>query len=391
MIPYAYYYYDGRYQDHYILSSLSSDVYFLYAAAAAMVFIFVFLLSCSVLLPAFQGVLRRVSADLAYQRLLTLVSALSCLFFVLVLWLSYRLNGGVFALAGNMDLRGMAETRHFLSQSGGSLALNKIFMKAWVPMLSYLHFYLYLIAGSLFKFRHKVTLATGVVAGLMAALFFLEKAVLFFYILGFLGVYVYAGRRLKRHYLPIAFAVSVVLVSLMYVLTYGDKIESYLYLKNVLVHRAATQSVGSVMSFEYFTDNGAKGMAGVSTLWADVLGESFSSPYSELIKHYVPETTDVSGSMSSFATGEAYGLFGIIGVLVSGFLVAVFLSFFEATKTSKALSVIFVGIYGLYFSHHYVASGFFSFVWPVGLVYNVLPFFVLLLLSLKVKRSAYGE
>ncbi|MGG4605775.1 hypothetical protein ACLPHM_13355 [Paenalcaligenes sp. Me131] len=259
-------------------------------------------------------------------------------------------------------------------------------MKSWIPMLGYLFFFLYLSHHNLFKFFHKFAFSVTLLAGILASIFFLEKAVIFFYFLGFLGIYIYSGRRLKKYLLPAFFILSIAIVSTMYLITYGDRIIDYYYLRDILIHRINTQSVGSVMAYHYFNLHDIKGMSGVSSLWAEIFGEKFSSPYSDLIKYYVPESADTSGSLSSFVTGEAYGLFGLFGILLSGILVSIFYSFFESTKKSPVLSIIFVGVYGLYFSHDYVASSFFGFVWPIGLAYNIFPFFIILLLSINIKR-----
>lgn len=391
MIPYFYYFYQGRYKEHYVLSSLKSDVYFIYAAIAAMIFLVVFLGSYRIFYATFEKAFSIIVIDISYKLLLSLISLLSIFAFVIVVLASYKLNSGIFGLASGMDSQSITELRYYLSHGGGILALNKTFMKAWVPMLSYLFFYLYLVREDIFKWRHKIMMFFSFLAGSLASIFFLEKAVLFFYLFGFLGVYVYSGRRLKKHYLLVAFVISIVLVALMYLFTYGARITDFTYLQNILIHRIMTQSVGSVMSFEYFNSDNLKGLSGISNLLSGLIGESFSSVYSDIIRYYVPENADTAGAMSSFVTGDAYGLFGISGVLVSGVFVALLLSIFEASKSSTAFSIIFVGIYGLYFSHPYVASSFYSFVWPIGLIYNILPFAILFLLSLNGNKSVHDK
>lgn len=254
-------------------------------------------------------------------------------------------------------------------------------------MLSYLFFYLYVNKGYLFTRANKVMMFLSIITGVFASVFFLEKAVLFFYLFGFLGVYVYAGGRLKKHYLSITFLLALVAIGIMYKLTYGDRIIDFSYLKDIIIHRTATQSVGSVMAFDYFSIHEFKGMSGVSNSWANIANKTFSSPYSDIIKYYVPETADTSGAMSSFVTGEAYGLFGLMGVLISGFVVAFYFAFFEASKRSSVLSILFVGVYGIYFSHPIVASSFYSFVWPVGLLYSIIPFIFLLTFCIRYNKD----
>ena len=384
MIPYLYYCWGGRYKEHYILGQLNGDMYFSYAAVSAFVFIVMFFMTYRLAFPVFSTLVSRVSLDISYSRLIFLLSCGSVVIFAFVVLLSYRYSTGVFAFIAGLDYHSVAVKRNELSQGGGILKLNKLFMKSWVPMHSYLFFYVICLLPSI-RPMHKFFLAVSVVSGVFASLFFLEKAVLFLYVFGFVGVYVYAGRSLKVYYIVFSFLLALALVSIMYMLTYGDRIVDFVYLKNIILHRVMTQSVGSVMAFDYFSTFEFKGMAGVSNFWASLNNEVFSSPYADIIKYYVPETADISGALSSFVTGEAYGLFGLYGVFASGMIIAFWYAFFEATKYSKALSVIFVGVYGLYFSHPYVASSFFGFVWPLGLLYNILPFVLLLIFSLNFK------
>ena len=141
------------------------------------------------------------------------------------------------------------------------------------------------------------------------------------------------------------------------------------------------------MAVHYFDSHDFLYLSGISNSLAALVGENFQSPYSLLIDFYVPEYAETSGALSSFAVGEAYALFGLIGVFLSGIIVGLYYSFFEATKHSNFLSVIFVGVYGLFFSHFYVASSFYGFLWPVGLAYQTIPFFIIAIIICDFKRD----
>lgn len=385
MLPYLYYWHQDRYKNHYILTLLESKDYFLTSSIFATLFIFTFILSYNTLQPALQNSFSKIKNEVNYKTAITLLSFLSWPVFVLVLAISYNFTTGIFGL-GKLNYDEVAQIRHSLSHGGKLLALNKIFMKSWVPMISYLFLYLYIGNKNKFNALNKLMLFFSILSGLLASVFFMEKAIVFIYMLGLIGVYIYSGNKIKKRLLIYLIISFLALISIMYILTYGSKIAGFVYLKDIIIHRIATQSVGSVMAIDYFNSHDFKGMAGVSNLWASLLGETFSSPYSDIIKFYVPESAATSGALSSFVTGEAYGLFGLPGVMLSGIIIASWYALLEATKASSALSILFVGLYGLYFSHHYVASAFFPFIWPIGFFYSIFPFFIILMVSLKRKN-----
>lgn len=387
MIPYAYYIWGDRYKEHYILGQLDGDKYFIYAAISAFVFIIVFYFTYRILFPVFRGLVSQVRIGCSFQRLRFSLRLGASIFFVVAISVSYHFGASVFSFIQGQDYVSAALLRHQLSHGGGVLAFNKIFMKSWVPMLSYLFVYAYFAKLYEFRFIDKLAMMLSFIAGLFAALFFLEKSVLFFYLFGFVGIYVYSGGVLRLRTMLILFLLALTIVSILYLLTYGEKVTGASYLRDIIVHRTMTQSAGSVMAFDYFSKFDFKGLSGISRVLANMVGESFSSPYSDIIKYYVPENADTSGAMSSFVTGEAYGLFGVVGVIISGAVIAVWYSFLEATKYSKAMAVIFVGAYGVYFSHPFVASSFFGFVWPVGFLYSLIPFVVLILFCAKYRRN----
>ena len=87
----------------------------------------------------------------------------------------------------------------------------------------------------------------------------------------------------------------------------------------------------------------------------------------------MPEFSDISGAMSSFAAGDAYGLFGWWGILVGPMFVAFYYYLFYFMAVQGNGRILFIGLYGLYFGNAYLASSFYSFVWPVGIVISILP------------------
>jgi len=388
MIPYVYFLYDDRWHNHYIFSQLSSAIYFYYAALFSFTFIVLFLLTYRFLEPAMESSFSRVKINISYVKLRSYLNALIFIGFVYLVVVTFIYEAsfvGVF----KFDTLELELKRALLSLGSGFLVFNKLIIKSWIPILSYLYLYLFFKKKIFFRRIDKFYLCLSIFMGVVASLWFFEKAVIVFYLFGIVGIYVFSGNLLKIKYVLILPFVGILLVAGMYLLTYQDKIENTQYLIDILIHRTTSQSTGSVMAIDYFMRHDFFYFSGVSNLLASLNNDVFRSPYGAIIDYYVPESAATSGAMSSFVTGEAFGLFGPIGVLISGVIVGIYYSFFEATKASDFLSIIFVGLYGIYFSHFYVASSFYSFVWPVGILYSILPFFLLALLSTKKSSPTY--
>lgn len=386
MLPYLYYTYDNRYKSHYILTQLKDETSFNYAAIAATTFILTFLLSYKIFLPVFNSFTSKFQQSINYKLLVYILSCLSFISFIIIIIVSYKYQTGIFFTSASGHVEA-SETRHLLSQGSGFLKLNKIFIKSWVPITSYIFLYLYLKQRIEFSKTNTFMMYLSILNGILASIFFLEKAILFIYVFGFIGIYTYSGRSLKKQHMPLAVIFAILSIAAMYLVTYGNRVDGLSYLYNIIIHRTATQSVGSVMAFDYFNQFEFKGMAGVSNFWAALTHSNFSSPYSDIIKYYDSENASISGAMSSFAAGEAYGLFGILGIFFSGFIVSFYLAFFESSKNSNFLSILFVGFYAIYFSQPIVASSFYSFVWPIGFIYDLIPFLLIIILCSKNLRK----
>lgn len=381
LIPYLYYLSNERYSSHYILENVSSSSVFYQASMHAFIFITLFLAFFRVFDSAFSYQVKKVSITVHDRKLLFFLSILSVISFVYFFAVTYAYDASVLGIA-KYSLLELNSLRATLSQGSGFLSFNKTVIKQWIPMISYLWFYLRLTKVR-FSLHHRILYYTSILIGALASVWYFEKAVIVFYLLGFCAIYVYAGFRFNKWFVLSIPMVAILLVGGMYALVYQDRITDIRYLMDILLHRSSGQAVGSLMAVEYFVSHETMGVSGISNLWASVVGENFSSPYQFLIDYYVPETYETSGAMSSFAVGEAFGLFGYVGVFVSGIIVAAYYGFFESTKHARLTAYIFVPLYGIYFSHFYVASGFYSFVWPVGMVIAIVPFAAITLMSVR--------
>jgi len=384
LIPYIYYIYDNNYKIHYILKQIHSNYVISQAAIHAFVFMFMFLISFKILNVSFKKSIKNININVNIKKVIQMTNTFSILLIIYFILVSINYSAGIIGLL-KYNLTELNFLRHHLEHGDSFLQFNKTVIQNWIPMTSYLLYYLYL-KKYLYRYYQKQILIIMIILGILASIFFFEKSVIFFYFMGLVGVYIYTGNKLnKKLVLAIPF-LAIFLVAMMYTLVYQDKILDNQYLIDILIHRSTTQCVGSIMAIEYFVSHDIMGYAGVSNLWANVLGTSFQSPYAFLIDYYVPESAELSGALSSFAVGEAFALFGYIGVFLSGIIVAIYYAFLESSKHSLFTSIIFVPLYGVYFSHFYIASGFYSFVWPVGLVLVLFPFIVIVLLSVKYRR-----
>lgn len=380
IIPYIYYVNNDNYQQHYILSNLDSNAYFVYAGLNSALFMLLFLFTYRVIFKPMARTLSKIQGSFSLRNYRSSLVFLLVIFIVYFLFISVKYKAGLWGFL-NSGMSEINESRHTLSTGGGILSLNKIFVQSWIPILSYTIFYIHL------KYeRSRILVAASFILGALAAIYFFEKSTLFFFLLGYVAVYLYAGNKISITIILSAFVTAIVVVSFMYLITYGDRISGSDYLLDIIIHRTTTQSVGSVMALNYFDRHDYFYLAGISNLLANISGESFRSVYSALIAYYDPANADISGSLSSFAAGEAYGLFGYSGVIWGGVVVGLFYAFLETSKYSKNLSLLFVGFYGLYYSHFYIASGFYSFIWPVGMVYDMAPFLIIFIIA-KIKSE----
>ncbi|GEM_PF-2593249 len=375
ILPYIYYVNDGKYHEHYILDHLDSNAYFVYAGINAFLFMLMFLVSYRIFCGPMSRSFYKMKGPFSLYTYTTSLTILLPIFIAYFLFISMQYKAGVWGLFSS-SMSEINESRHALSSGGGILALNKIFVQSWIPIMSFTIFYIYL--------KYKISrfmVITSFILGCLASVYFFEKSTLFFFLLGYLAVYLYAGNKINIVTLALTFIIAIAVVSFMYIAIYGDRISGFDYLIDIIIHRTATQSVGSVMSLHYFQSHDYFYLSGVSNLLANITGGSFKSVYSALIAYYDPENADISGALSSFAAGDAYGLFGYLGVILGGAVVGVFYAFLEASKHSKNLSFLFVGVYGVYYSHFYIASSFYSFIWPVGLLYDMAPFVLIFIIS----------
>ena len=382
LIPYLYYTHNGKYQNHYIFSLLDSDKYFYLSALFVTAFFFFFLSSYKIFYSFFAQKIRNINLNISVKKVLFYIRLFCVILVLYFIFASFYLQGGIISLATLAPLE-MIQRRAELTQTSGWLSINKLIIKYWISSAFFLLLFIRITSKDMMtKFDHWLFVIMFIVS-VGSSIFFLEKAPLFFFFFGIFGIYSFAGQEIsKKSWLFVLF-IGCAVVSIMYLVTYQDRIIDFQYLVDILVHRTFSQATGSVMALHYFDFHEHLHVTGISGILSEVAGSEFKSVYGTIIDYYVPETSLTSGAMSSFVSGDAYGLFGIYGVLVSGIVIAIYVSFLEACRGSKAFSFAFAGMYGIFFSQFLISSSFYGFIWPIGFILQNLPLVLIALLSLK--------
>ena len=385
MLSYLYDLYDNYYKTQYILSKISSNNSIINAGIFSFIFIVLFLITFNILYPARFNTFKKINIIINYNKLLFILNLISWPLIIYFFIITFYYKASIIGIL-KYNLVELSYKRHELFFGHGILQLHKFFIKYWIPMLSYLMYYLYL-KKILYKKFHKMLMLLLIIVSILASLWYFEKSPIVFYILGLGGIYLYSGYRFKKKYVFFFIFIAFGLISISYLLIYKNHIIDMKYLIDIVIHRTVGQGDGSIVAFDYFENHKPFGLSGISNILAEIKGETFKTPYAFLINYYDPSRIATSGSISSFAAGEAFGLFGYIGIIIGGVIVGIYYAFFEATKASSFLSVIFVSVYGYYFAFPYVATNFYTFVWPINLIIIITPIFILTLFSIKKQRK----
>lgn len=256
------------------------------------------------------------------------------------------------------------------SEVGGNIFFQ-LLRNSWVPLTSYTFLYLFLK-------NHKIRkwLVLSIVCAIVCALWSGAKATLASLMLGYLGVYIISKENLKLSNFKIIF-LAFIFISFILLMYYLTTLNSNTTFDNIITtakFRFFGQAAGVGYSFYmYPTFFDHKYFTGISTYLAGISGSQFSSVYGDLIDYAVPDFADISGAMSSFAAGDAYGLFGWWGILIGPAFAAFFYFLFYYLSLAGNARILFIGMYGLYFGNAYLASSFYSFVWPVGMLLSISP------------------
>jgi len=374
---------DSNYLQHYILNQVSGVSAIYIAAFAATYFMLVFIVFFRIFGDKYFSLASKLRFSISREKFSFFLKIWTGALVFLMFYLSIINPYGVFYLFSGDTAESFNVMRHELSHSYGS-GFSKQVLKGWVPPASYAWFYLIITSPNRAPLSDRLFFVLSLIMGLVAGGWYFEKSAFVLYFIGFVGIWLFSGRKISAKFIIFFIITSLLLIAGMYIFTYGDHVTDWFYVVETIIHRVATQASGVIMAFEWYPESlPLKGFSGISNFLASLSGDQFSTVYTDLIRKAVPETQDVSGALSSFAVGDAYGLFGWLGVLISPIILALYYGPLEYSKCVNDLKFLVAPIYGFYFSHDYIASAFFSFFWPIGFVTNFLPLLLIFILSKK--------
>ncbi|MDH0967792.1 oligosaccharide repeat unit polymerase [Acinetobacter johnsonii] len=359
--------------EHYIMSQIPKDSMKL-ALYASFLFMFFFLFYGYFLNIGFNSIRNKMpKANESFFEKLTILWLFILIFFVGIMYFKNPpVLTQIFQGATAMDI---SVAR---SEVGGN-AFFKIIRNTWVPLTSYTLLYFYLKNKKIFIF-----FVLSVLLAVICSVWSGAKASLASLILGYLGVYIIAKENLKFNSFKV---LAYVIFFFMFILFmyYITTLNNGTTFSNILItatYRFFVQAAGvSYAFYMYPTFFDFKYFSGISNFISGLSSTKFSSVYGDLIDYAAPEFADISGALSSFAAGDAYGLFGWWGILIGPFFAAFFYYMFYCFSVQGNAKILFIGMYGLYFGNAFLASSFYSFIWPVGLFISIAPFLLFYIIS----------
>lgn len=376
----VYWYYEDNYLGHYILSSVDvGSIYFAYIAS--FIFMLLFVIYLTIAIPLFKA----LSSNLPNENQYGFLYLLKIYTWILVAFLIYNFikSPPVLLFIGSVNALEISELRY----EGSANPFFRNLKNYWIPILSYTWLYIYLVNNN-FEIRNRIKfyLLLSITMAIISATWVMAKSMLASYLLGLIGVYIAStGNKINFRKAMFALFSVVVIILIAYMITlWGTEKANFDYISTLFLHRLFTQATGVIYSFYVYPNLlDFKGLSGISNVLASLNDEKFSSVYGDLIDHAVPEFADISGALSSFVAGDAWGLFGWYGIFIG----PLFLSFFYgliytlAIYDKSRVKIIFIGIYGVYFGNAFIASSFYSFLWPVGLLISIFPVLFIYLCS----------
>jgi len=170
LIPYVYYLYHNNYEKHYILNQISSPSTISQAAIHAFIFMFIFLVSFKILNTAFSNSIKNINIKINEEKLISYVSIFSVILIIYFIIVSVYYSAGIIGLL-KYNLNELNSLRHSLEHGNSFLKFNKLIIQDWIPMASYLLYYLYL-KNKLHTLLQKLLFRIMIVLGILASIWF---------------------------------------------------------------------------------------------------------------------------------------------------------------------------------------------------------------------------
>ncbi|HNY30989.1 MAG TPA: hypothetical protein PKO15_08880 [Fibrobacteria bacterium] len=290
------------------------------------------------------------------------------LFFGLLILFAISENAPLKSLfTGDLSNIALAVLRSDASHGGGFFDKVKTeLIKNFLPLLFPIGIALY--------FERRILILPLIVSGivsLVSLMWFIEKASVVYFALSIVCVvFMYRPSALRVSMQSAVFlGITFFFLAFMFYFVYAKQVnsEGFGYLLDIFEHRFSTQSVGYILSFLYFPEElRFRGLAGISNMLARFSGEDFQSVYACLIDYIEPEFASISGSMSSFSGGDAWGLFGYPGLIIAPLVCGVYYGVANSAFYSRRLRFLVFPLTITLFYKPILASSFFGFLFPVG-------------------------
>ncbi|USD60281.1 hypothetical protein J4N45_17590 [Vibrio sp. SCSIO 43140] len=206
------------------------------------------------------------------------------------------------------------------SDFGGNSFIRQVLGLMLTPFLSYVFFIYYRTTKSAW---HLIAFVVYSLLSVLILTYNFEKAPLLIYLIGFILIHVLTNFILSRvKFYKAAFSI-LVLVVFMYVFIMGKEISGLFDINNgggILQRVLISQVVGVFVSFQMFPEiEPFVGLSGLS-VFSVPFGIEQSPGVSKLMMNYAnPEGTDsgTAGFLVSLFVSEAWGNFGLFGILFS--------------------------------------------------------------------------
>jgi hypothetical protein len=372
-----------NFSKHYIFGSLPFMSLFL-AAAMAFTFMSIALIVRKYLF-AWLSARNSIRHPLAKNIYITankkfLVRCLTIVTFVSSLWIVYVNKSTIIAVfSSSISGIQVSEARYFVSSN----TAYKYLFKALAPALFFLNLvFVYNSRGhspSPLRLNNFFALISFISA-FIGTIFFFEKSSIVSIVFLILGALIYNGVKVR---ISLGLLCSLVLlpaalIACAYLITYSIPSISYLY--DIIIHRFTSQVSGLIVSAHHFSINEPLGWASISSTFSDPSSRVLS-PYFYLMSIY--SDSDFGRALSSFAAGDSYAAFGIMGILAGGIILGINLAFLDWFPTVRwsPLKFFYIPVYITIFSYPVIASSFYSFFFPVGFVLSSMPFIIICFLD----------
>lgn len=269
----------------------------------------------------------------------TVVSSLACLYvFYIIGYFPFLKIFNVSSLMAS-ELR-INASREF----SGNIYIKNFFALLMMPVLAYVWLFYYI------RTRNALDLVVFLICFILAIsiLYYdFSKSPMLTYILSFIFVYYYAKGKVKKSYIFISVAVTMLLIFILYSFMGLESDQFFSYNSGPIGRVILGQAAGLYMMFEIFpNDYPYIGFSSVSSLLSNLIGVEYidrAARITMIAFNPAGISDGTAGVMNTVFIGEAWANFGILGILLSpiwvGFVIqTLYIYFLKAPKSPLHLA-----------------------------------------------------